>query len=106
MRRIGIDLGVLEPGKPLPYRVPDCPGALLRVNRDEFDEYAKGGEQFVTPRRDIPFDARGDARVMCRNEVMRAPNPRGVMVEYGLCRSCSELEKRHRDVLRALARAK
>ncbi len=101
MKRLGIDLGVLEkgaaPSRPL---VPQCPGANVRVTRDGYDTMAHGGERFSTARNDIPFNDWGMARVMCSNEIERSPNPHGTMVEYGLCRSCSRQERENREMLR------
>lgn len=92
-----------------PVRRPsheDCPGALLLVNRSEYDEYARGGEIFVTHRKDIPEAGRGSARVLCKGQVMSKASELGGMVYYGLCASCSGLEARHRAGLAAIKRGR
>ncbi len=103
MRPLGIDLGVI--GSPIAtIGPPSCPGASLRLNRDEMYEYEKGGEKFVTPRNELPFDARGDARVRCSGLVEQVMKPTHGTQYYGLCSSCSGLETRHRAALRELAK--
>ena len=101
MRRIGVDLGAID-APPIGPSVSECPGALLRLSRDEYREYERGGERFLTPCRDVPFDARGDVRLMCSNQVMSQRGCSGHIIEYGLCASCSGLEARHREALRTL----
>lgn len=103
MNRIGFDLGVLDDPQPAVHRGPaPCPGACLRVNLDEYDAYVRGGERFQTARREISANERTDARVMCSREVMTKKGCAGHLIEYGLCASCSGLEFRHREAMRAL----
>lgn len=101
MARLGIDLGVIDATKPPDPRTPDCPGALVRVTRFDFDEYVKGGEIFQTPRSEVPVDGYGSARIRCDRLVTELPKTSaGHRQFYGLCTSCSALEVRNRSDLR------
>lgn len=108
MKRLGFDLSQLgvEPLNTKP-RAPDCPGARLRISREEYDTISRGGERFQTRREDIPFNALGDARILCSQPVAQLPKTSsGNMQFYGLCHSCSGLEVDNRENLRARAKAK
>jgi hypothetical protein len=105
MKRLGIDLGTLDAPPALPTTAPNCPGGLVRVTRHDFDEYVRGGERFITPRQDIPFDAYGSARIWCQNQVAEIPKTSaGAKTYYGLCTSCSGAELKNRTELRARAK--
>jgi hypothetical protein len=107
MARLGIDLGVLEARRLPDPRVPDCPGAMLRLTRHDYDSYVQGGELFETARKDIPFDAYGSARVRCSQFVAEIPRTSGGhKLFYGLCHSCSGLELRNRQDLSERAKAR
>lgn len=103
MKRIGIDLERLMTGEPYPHdHVPDCPGAAVRITRKDYDNMVDGGEYFVTERKDLPADGYGTARVSCRMPVAPLVNTQTRQrLYYGLCHSCSVLEARNREVLRA-----
>ena len=104
--RLGIDLGTLGAERlPAPW-VPDCPGARLRLTRADYDAYTAGGELFETPRKEVPYDAYGDARVRCGQPVGQIPKTSsGAALYYGLCHSCSGLELRNRQDLSERAKA-
>ncbi len=97
--RIGFDLEAIAKGGSDRPSQNDCPGAILVITRDEYDQAVRAGEMFVTPRRDMPDDGRGDARVFCKGTVLRKQGVGG-MVYYGLCASCSEAERLMRDKAR------
>lgn len=81
----------------------DCPGALLVINRHEYDELSRSGEVFRTKRQELPVDARGDARVVCSGQVMTKAGLAGDLVLYALCASCASLESNCRQEARARA---
>lgn len=99
MKRLGVDLAAVEAPK-LQQRVSDCPGAKLRISREDYSQLERGGERFVSPRNAIPVDGLGDARVFCEREVMTKLGCAKSLVEFGLCASCSALEVDNRASLR------
>lgn len=102
MKPLGFDLAKIAEGTSERPSHGDCPGALLVLTRDEYDTMVDGGEVFVTPRREMDHEGgRRDARVSCRGIVLRKVGVSGAMVYYGLCASCSELEKSMREQARA-----
>jgi len=96
---LGFDLAKIAKGGASRPSHGDCPGGQLVITRDEYDAMVSAGEHFVTPRRDMPDDGRGDARLFCRGTVLRKEGVGG-MVFYGLCGSCSEAERRMREKAR------
>jgi len=100
--RRAIDLGAIERGTRERPSHDGCPGALLVVNRDEYDELVKGGETFVTARSELSPDERRDARVLCSAPLLRKEGVGG-MVYFGLCASCSDAERRMRELARLRA---
>lgn len=101
MKPIGFDLQAIADGGAERPSHTECPGALLLVTRDEYDQMVDGGEVFVTPRREMDGEGgRRDARVSCRGTVMRKHGVSGGMIFFGLCPSCSELEKNMRIAAR------
>ncbi len=100
---MGIDLAALDKAPPPPNRA--CPGALLHLNRDEYDAYRRAGEVFTTTRAELPEDERGSARIVCRNEILLKRGCTGRLIEFALCASCTEVETKYRDALRSLAEA-
>lgn len=105
MKPIGFDLEAIATGGADRPSHTDCPGALLLVTRDEYDQMVDGGEMFTTPRREMDGEGgRRDARVSCRGTVLRKLGVSGAMSYYGLCASCSELEKNMRAQARERAR--
>jgi hypothetical protein len=108
MRPVGIDLAKLIAGEKLPDDFePDCPGARLRVTRQDYDDLVRGGEHFQTARQDMPFDGYGDARVRCSMQVAPMVNTASKSrLHYGLCHSCSGLEADNRANLRERAKVR
>lgn len=104
--RLGVDLGNIGE-QPVAERIPECPGARLRVTRHDFDALVQGGELFETARQDVKSDGYSDARVRCSQPVGQMPMTasRSVLF-YGLCHSCSALEAQNRFDLRERARIK
>lgn len=100
LNRIGVDLGTLDAQKLPDPKVPDCPGAMLRLTRHDFDALAGGGEYFLTKRADIPVDGYGSVRVRCDQQVAQLPKTASrTVLYYGLCHSCSGLEAQNREDL-------
>lgn len=106
MKRIGVDLAGLD-APPIQAAAPDCPGARLRITRAEYDALAAGGERFGSKRQDIPYDALGDARILCGDACPQIPKTTSNAVQYyGLCHSCSGLEADNRQTLRSRAQTR
>lgn len=98
MKRIGFDLeAVAAGGAERPSR-ESCPGALLLVTRDEYDQMVRGNEVFKTPRSYMdPEGGRRDARVSCSGPVLRWERS-GRTYYAALCASCTEAERRMREL--------
>lgn len=86
-----------------------CPGASIRITRDDMREMQRDGERFTTDTR-IPATGYGTARVHCTGVLEQVPaeqtepgRPKAAhfVTYYGLCSSCSGLEERNRAALRA-----
>ncbi len=100
MKRLGIDIGAIGGEPPKLGTADNCPGALLRITRYDYDQYTARGERFQTPRQDIPFNAYGSVRVRCTGHVAQIPKTAsGAVQHYGLCHSCAGLEFTNRDDL-------
>lgn len=97
----GLDLTALN-GAPLGSRpTPECPGARLRITREDARELIRAGEVFRSEGTKIPVDGYGDARVRCDGLVEIGPaGVTGIPVEYGLCTSCQRAEEYNRRMLR------
>lgn len=92
-----------EPGQAMP-RLNHCGGAVLRVDRDTYFEYRRGGVVWSTkPAEVFALGPTGSARVRCDSESETDPKL-GQRYTYGVCRSCAELELRHRRAMRELAK--
>lgn len=98
----------LPDGASLGRRMRHCPGALLRLTREDYAAMRRGGEVFSTSVHDLPASGRGDARVLCHQDVAeirvpqyKRPDGRTVYAVYdaALCRSCAELERINRSSL-------
>lgn len=102
MKRIGIDLGVLQGGDELrtPFVHPDCPGARVYVTREMLKAYVSGGEEFIADETHVPPVGYGVARVRCGRPVASKVGCAGHVVYYGLCPSCAGVEQDNRAVLR------
>lgn len=96
MKPLGFDLEAIAKGGAMRPSNETCPGAMLVVTREDYDAMVQGGEVFVTPRRDVPDEGRGDARLHCKGSVLREEKL-GRMYFHGLCASCTEAEKRMRE---------
>jgi hypothetical protein len=96
---LGFDLAKIAKGGAIRPSHETCPGALLVVTRDEYDQMVSGGEVFVTPRRDVDPERRSDARLFCKGTVLREERM-GVMYFMALCASCTEAERRMRELAR------
>ena len=99
----GIDLAKLKGGADemaAPFIHPMCPGALVRVTREDLRALIQGGEVFDESRTKVPYDGYGDARVICRNPVHAWVGCAGNVVYAGRCRSCEGLEAENRVDLR------
>lgn len=86
-----------------------CPGASIRITREDMREMQRQGERFTTDTR-IPGSGYGSARVHCTNlvEPIRPEPPQPgrpqqphMVGHYGLCSSCHGLEESNRGTLRA-----
>lgn len=95
-KALGIDLKALAKGGAMRPCHETCPGALLVVTREEYDEMRRGGEVFVTRREDVPVDSRASARLFCKGTVLREERM-GVMYHFALCASCTEAERLMRE---------
>lgn len=97
----GIDLSALN-GAPLGQRpTPECPGARIRITRNDAREMAKNGEEFRSEGTNLPREGYGDARLRCTNFVEVGPKGvSGEPIQYGLCSSCSRAEEDNRLMLR------
>lgn len=93
---IGFDLAKIAKGGAMRPSHETCPGALLVVTREEYDEMRRGGEVFVTKRDDVPVEGRASARLFCKGTVLREEKM-GVMYYAALCSSCTEAEKLMRE---------
>jgi hypothetical protein len=93
---IGFDLAKIAKGGAMRPSHETCPGALLVINREEYDEMVQGGEVFVTSRRDMDPERRSDARLFCKGTVLREERL-GIMYFMALCASCTEAEKMMRE---------
>lgn len=102
MKRIGIDLGVLDGDKPAPFIHPACPGAKVFITRDTLRDMIQGGETFDESQTSVPRDGFGHARVRCGRpvQVSEKNGVAGQPVYYGLCVSCHGVEERNRAALR------
>jgi hypothetical protein len=104
-----MDLAQLREQSPGPTALapiaPPCPGASLRLDRDQYRAMRQGGETFrpTGPGEDpIPVDALGNVRVSCSQPVAQLPKTASGNVQYyGLCHSCSGLEVENRRWLRS-----
>ena len=97
----GIDLSALN-GAPLGSRpTPECPGARLRITREDAKEMVRAWETFRTDGTKLPAEGYGDARVWCSGLVEIGPKGvSGEPVMYGLCASCQRAEEFNRQMLR------
>ena len=93
---LGFDLAKIAKGGAMRPSHETCPGALLVINREEYDEMVQGGEVFVTPRKNVDPEGRSDARLHCTGTVMREEKM-GVMYFTALCPSCTQVEKVMRE---------
>lgn len=94
-------LGVDSKKTPIDDPHPQCPGARLRVTKQDFDDLVRGHEVFVTQRSELPSNGYGDARVRCTQLVLVIPSTAAKHRQYyGLCSSCSGLELDNRETLR------
>lgn len=101
MKPIGIDLGKMASGEvPALNEAPSCPGAQLRVTRDDLKTYIQGGEIFLEGP-PMPKDGYGSVRVACRASCEEVSGGKTQYRQwFGLCRSCSQIEEDNRAVLR------
>lgn len=96
---LGFDLVKIAKGSAMRPSHETCPGAMLVVTREEYDEMRRGGEVFVTRRDDVPTDGRASVRLFCKGTVLREEKM-GVMYFCALCSSCTEAERRMRELAR------
>lgn len=102
MRPLGIDLGSLVPAadwRDTAFVQPLCPGALVRVTRDDLSDMVRGGEVFEQEGTMVPRGGYGHARVRCGRELEGLVGRAGHVQYYGLCPSCSRLEADNRATL-------
>lgn len=88
-------IGIPDGSAPTVGRNMNCPGALLRVDRESFRELAAHGHPWASKADDLPPFGRGDARTFCRFEVAIIKREHGVYA-MGLCSKCSEMESNQR----------
>lgn len=85
----------LPDGSPVGERQWRCPGALLRVTRDDYLTLRREGQVWATGESKIEPDCMSDARAFCRSETADL----GKGYRAGLCGACSELERDNRATL-------
>ncbi len=97
---IGLPTGVHTLG-----RQQHCPGALLRVTREDFRELKAAGEVFSTGDKEVAAEGYSDARAFCTRAVeeirttdlKRQDGTSVVGITYaGLCKWCGTLERNNR----------
>jgi len=99
-KRITFDV---DRSAPMP-RPNHCGGACLRVDRDMYFDYQRNGVVWATkPGEVFELGPVGSARVRCNDEAMLDPKL-GQRYGFGVCRSCAELETRHRRAMRELSK--
>ena len=77
-----------------------CPGAWLRVTRNDAATLTAGGERFVPGGEPIPRDGYGNVRVRCDRPVAVVESRWSKQpVSMGLCSSCHDLEEDNRMML-------
>jgi hypothetical protein len=91
--RIGIGI---PSGEAAGGRQWHCPGALLRVTRDDFLLLRREGQVWSTGERDIAQDGLSYARAFCREDCAQIVTLSGAVYHAGLCKACSELERNNR----------
>lgn len=111
---IGIDLSVLDRASnigPSTHVTPECPGAYIRVNLDDYKNFRRNKMVFQEDETYVPSDGSYvSVRAMCNSLVQRIPEklkgPDGQPYEsvpvryYGLCVHCSAIERVNRDTLK------
>lgn len=115
VKPLGIDLGQLRENAPTAHVHPTCPGASIRILKDDLDAYVRSGMQF-TDGTLVPAEGYGQARVRCTNFVARVPQPTRdpdgktyesiAVLYYGLCKPCSQIESINRKTLRERAQTR
>ncbi len=103
--RMGI---ALPTGASLGKRQRHCPGACLRISREDYLAMKREGYVFTTSSQDIRQDGLSDARTLCHDDVaeirVAAGKEHGVengrtvfaMYDAGLCAGCAALERNNR----------